>query len=139
MQTNIDITGATKNNIAQLAKGINAAYREMKDERMKINTWEWENEFDFTILGIIDLYTSYVCGYASQIATRGKVQNSQEAVNHLQQIQFFDKPYFVQWYFAPDNGYPKVKDYVHKLNYLRLSALEYLNLYQNGSDSNEFC
>lgn len=132
MPVNTKIIHGTQKSISNMSKNINTAYQETKEERIKINAWEWENNFDFTILGLIDLYTSYVCGYASQIAVKGNVRDAQEAVNHLQEIQFFNKPYFVNWFFAEDNEYVKVKEYVDKLNYLRLSALEYITLYNNG-------
>ena len=132
MSVNGEILKGTQKSISQMAKNINAAYQETKEERIKINAWEWENNFDFTILGLIELYTSYVCGYASQIAIKGHVQDTQEAITHLQKIQFFDKPYFVNWFFSEDNEYVKVKEYVNKLNYLRLSALEYIAFYNNS-------
>ena len=109
MQANIsslpgtETARAIQQSIAQLAKQINTAYRDMKEERRKINTWEWQNDFDFTILGVIELYTSDICGYASQIAYKGRVQNPREAEGHLRKIQFFSKPYFVKWYFDPNN------------------------------------
>jgi len=135
MQVNTETLHGTQKSISKMAKSINMAYQEMKEERIKINAWEWENHFDFTILGLIELYTSYICGYASQIAVKGSVRDAQEAATHLQKIQFFNKPYFVNWFFAPDNEHVKVKEYVDKLNYLRLSALEYITLYNNGSNS----
>ena len=142
MQANIssplgaEIAQATQQSIAQLAKQINRDYQDqdMKEERRKINAWEWQNDLDFTILGVIELYTSDICGYASQIAYKGRVQNPREAEGRLRQILFFSKPYFVKWYFDPNNEYVKVKQYVHTLNYLRLSALEYVSSYQNGSE-----
>lgn len=141
MQANIsspqspEIAQATQQSIAQLAKQINTAYQDMQEERRKINAWEWQNNLDFTILGVIELYTSDICGYASQIAYKGRVQNPREAEGHLRKIQFFSKPYFVKWYFDPNNKYLKVKEYVNTLNYLRLSALEYVSLYQNWYNS----
>lgn len=141
MQANIsslpgtETARAIQQSIAQLAKQINTAYRDMKEERRKINTWEWQNDFDFTILGVIELYTSDICGYASQIAYKGRVQNPREAEGHLRKIQFFSKPYFVKWYFDPNNEYVKVKEYVNTLNHLRLSALEYVSFYQNDSEA----
>lgn len=132
MQENLMLSSLAQGHIAQLADNINPVYQETWEERDQINDWEWENDFDFSILGLIDINTTYIAGYASQIATHGKVQNPQEATNELREIQFFDEPYFVNWYFLPDNPYGKVKSYVEFLDHLRLSALEYITLYQKG-------
>lgn len=119
-----------QNYIAQLAERINIDFQESEEERAKLNNWEWDNEPDFSILELIELYTPYVCGYAGQIASNGFIQKPKEAANHLQKIQFFDKSDFVNWYLSPDNQYTSIKTYVERLDYLRLSTLQYVTLYQ---------
>lgn len=131
MQEQVMLSSLVQRHIAQLADHINPTYQETWPEREKINDWEWENDLDFSILGLIDINTTYIAGYASQIATNGKVQNPENATNELREIQFFNEPYFVNWYFSPDNPHYKVKSYVELLDHLRLSALEYVTLYQN--------
>jgi hypothetical protein len=134
MQKNHDLSRMALCHITQLAEQLNFAYRETIPERKEINEWEWDNELDFSILGVIDLYTSYIDGYASQITTKGRVKEAQKAANHLQTIQFFDEAYFADWYFSPDNQYVKVKAYVEFLNHLRLCLLEYVTHHQNGAN-----
>ena len=136
MQEQVMLSSLAQRHIAQLANNINPAYQETSQEREQIDDWEWENELDFSILGLIEMNTTYIAGYASQIATHGKVQNPQKATNELRETQFFDEPYFADWYFSPDNPYCKVKSYVEFLDHLRLSALEYITLYQNGTMQN---
>lgn len=119
--------------ISRLAEQINCAYQETVAERKEINEWEWDNDLDFSILGVIDWYTTQLSGIGSQIADDGRVRHS--ALNDLRQIQFFDKPYFTDWYFSPDNKYHKVKTYVEFLDHLRLAALEYVTHHQNGASS----
>lgn len=121
-----------KKRIVQLAEQVSRQYQEMADEREKIHEWEWENDFDFTILGLIELYSSYVGGYASQIAMRGTVRNPTEAISYLQEKRFFDESYLVEWYFAPDNHYFKVKEYIEDVDYLRLLVIQYLRLSLDG-------
>ena len=133
MQEKVMLSSLAQRHIAQLADNINPAYQETWPERDQINDWEWENDLDFSILGLIDMNTTYIAGYASQIASHGKVQNPEQAINELREIQFFNEPYFVNWYFSPDNLYCKVKSYVELLDHLRLSALEYMTLYQDGA------
>jgi hypothetical protein len=115
---------AERKRITRLAEQLIRQYKETKDERSQIHAWEWENDFDFTILGLMDLYSSYVGGYASQIATRGTVQKGVEAIELLQEKRFFDEPYFVDWYFSPDNTYVKVKEYVEDVDHLRLLVIQ---------------
>ena len=122
-----------QSHIAQLAERVNATFLDTEEERVKLNDWEWENEPDFSILELVELYTPYVCGYAGQIASNGQVQKPQEAANHLQKIQFFDKPEFLNWYLSPDKEYMKLKTYIETLDYLRLSAVQYIQSYQNDS------
>ena len=131
MNRNSKECSAERKRITKLADRLISQYQEMKDERAQIHEWEWENDFDFTILGLMDLYSSYVGGYASQIATRDMIQKPIEALNLLQEKRFFDQPYFVDWYFAPDNHYVKVQEYVEDVEYLRLLIIQYIKLYQN--------
>ena len=128
---------AERTRITKLADTLISQYKEMKDERAQIHSWEWENDFDFTILGLMDLYSSYVGGYASQIATRGTVKKPNEALKLLQEKRFFYQPYFVDWYFSPNNNYIKVQEYVEDVEYLRLLIIQYIKLYQNDT-FNEF-
>jgi len=44
--------------ISRLAEQINCAYQETVAERQEINEWEWDNDLDFSILGVIEWYTT---------------------------------------------------------------------------------
>jgi hypothetical protein len=117
--------------IAVLDEQLITEYQQMRDERAQIHEWEWDNDFDFTILGLMELYSSYVEGYASQIATQGCVINPRGALKVLSESRLFDKQYFADWYFSADKKYVKVKKYIEGLDYLRMLAHEYISLYQN--------
>ena len=133
MQNNSYLSRMALSHITQLTNQLNYAYRDTIPERKEINEWEWDNDLDFSILGAIDLYTSYIDGYASQITTKGRVKEPQKTANHLRTIQFFDDPNFADWYFSPDNEYVKVKAYIEFLDHLRLCTLEYVTHHQNGA------
>jgi hypothetical protein len=122
-----------QSHIAQLAERVNTTFLETEEERVKLNDWEWERDPEFSILELIELYTPYVCGYAGQITSNGKVKTAREAATHLQNIQFFDKPEFLTWYLSPSEEYIKLKAYIETLDYLRLSTLQYIQSYQNNS------
>lgn len=128
-----------QSHIAQLAERVNSTFLETEEERVKLNNWEWENDPEFSILELVELYTPYVCGYAGQITSNGKVQTPQKAATHLQNIQFFDKPELLTWYLSSNQEYIKLKTYIDTLDYLRLSTLQYIESYQNspheGTDS----
>jgi hypothetical protein len=48
------------------------------------------------------------------------------AIAHLQTLRLFSIPAIAQFYFETDQHYPKLKEYVRRLDYLRLLVLEYL-------------
>lgn len=114
-----------------MAEKVIAEYKEMEEELSQLDEWEWENDFDFTILGLMELFSSYVGGYASQIATRGTVLEPEHALKFLETKYLFDQPYFVDWYFSHDNNYVKIKQYVNHLDHLRLMLIEYITRYQS--------
>ncbi|MGB0387544.1 MAG: hypothetical protein ACPGWR_22220 [Ardenticatenaceae bacterium] len=130
-----------KKRISQLADDLLIRYQDMQDERSQLHQWEWENDFDFTILGLIELCDSDVGGYASQIATKGSVINPKGALKVLSEIGLFNDPDFVAWYFSADkvriteNSYPKVKMYANLLDYLRMLVMDYVADYQLGVES----
>ena len=121
-----------KKRISQLADDLLIRYRDMQDERSQLHQWEWENDFDFTILGLIELCDSDVGGYASQIATKGSVINPKGALKVLSEICLFNDPDFVTWYFSAENSYAKVRMYANLLDYLRMLVMDYLAHYQRG-------
>ncbi len=123
-----------KKRIAQLADDLLIRYQNMRDERSQLHEWEWENEADFTILGLIELYDSDIGGYASQIATEGKVVNPIGAVNVLSERCLFNDDDFTTWYFSDENIYPKIKMYANLLDYLRMLALDYITRYLSDAE-----
>ena len=135
MNRNSKERSAERKRITKLADRLISQYQEMKDERAQIHEWEWENDFDFTIVGLMEVFSSYVGGYASQIATRGTVLEPEHALKLLESKYLFDQPYFVDWYFSPDNSYLKIKQYVNHLDHLRLMLIEYITRYQNRASS----
>jgi len=121
--------------MAHLAEQVIAEYKDSALERAEIDEWEWENEFDFTILGLMEIYSSYVGGYASQIATEGRVLEPQNAIKLLEKKRLFDESYFVEWYFSSGQKYVKVKKYANNFYYLRMLIIDYIQRYQNDINS----
>jgi hypothetical protein len=102
---------AERSRIAKLSEKLISQYKETKDERSQIHSWEWDNDFDLTILGLMDIYSSYSGGYASQIATRGTVQYPLLARELLQEKRFFDEPSGLKWFLKIGDWFLKIGDW----------------------------
>jgi hypothetical protein len=115
----------TKERIRLLSMQLDEMYKEMKAERSEIANWEEEQEF--SILGVIELFSTDIQGYAEQgiLNTLDALLNS-KSVNHLRQLNFFDIDYFAQWYFQNLEMYPQTQKYIEQLDHLRLLLVEYL-------------
>lgn len=122
----------TKNYINHLLKQLTIDYQNTKQERKEIASLSPASEEEFTILEEIELLTSDIRGYASQIQTRGWIENEQEAIERLQTMRVFDVPVIAQFYFTNDGDYTQIKAYIRMLDYLRLLILEYLRSYQGS-------
>ena len=122
----------TRNYINHLLKQLTVDYQNTKEERKEIASLPPASEEEFTILEEIELLTSDIRGYASQIQVRGWIENEQEAIERLQTMRVFDVPAIAQFYFTTDKDYTQMKAYIRMLDYLRLLILEYLRSYQGS-------
>ncbi|MGH8000191.1 MAG: hypothetical protein ACREPR_12345, partial [Brasilonema sp.] len=130
----LDISNSPKNAktikdyIVVLLKQLLLDYQQTRAERQKLELWEEPK--DFTILGVIEMFTTDIRGYASQVMNHDILENPQEIVENLQKLQIFNISYVAEWYFTAEDSYPLIKHYIEKLNYLRLLIIEYIMLYQ---------
>jgi hypothetical protein len=127
----------TRNYINHLLKQLTVDYQNTKQERKEIASLSQASEEDFTVLEEIELLTSDIRGYASQIQARGWIENEQEAIERLQTMRVFDVPAIAQFYFATDGDYQHMKAYIRMLDYLRLLILEYLHSYQSSQQESD--
>lgn len=121
-------SNASKVYINKILNQLKIDYKNTREERRKLV--DWEEAKDFSILGEIEIITDNIRGYASQLTTNGNIENPQESIEKLKQIQIFNISDFAEWYFMPENEYPQLKNYIEKLNYLRLLIIEYISQYQ---------
>ncbi|HEY9847875.1 MAG TPA: hypothetical protein V6D28_00325 [Leptolyngbyaceae cyanobacterium] len=119
-----DNAKAAKEYIDRVAKQLLTDYQHTKEERHKIALWEESQEF--SILGVIEIFTTDIRGYAAQVIVKDNLENSQEILENLQKLKIFDVSYFTEWYFSHDSDYPQLKRYAETLNYLRLLIIEYI-------------
>ena len=121
----------TINYIAHLLQQLNIDYKNTKEERKKLASLSPNSDEEFTVLEEIELLTVDIRGYASQIQAQGRIENEQQAIEHLHSLQVFDVPAIAQFYFVTNGDYGQIKAYIRMLDYLRLLILEYLRSYQN--------
>ena len=119
-----DNAKAAKEYIDRIAKQLLTDYQHTKEERHKIALWEESQEF--TILGVIEMFTTDIRGYVAQVIASDNLENPQEVMEKLHKLKIFDVPYFTEWYFSNESDYPQIKRYVETLNYLRLLVIEYI-------------
>lgn len=86
--------------ITHLLEQLTVDYKNTKQERQEIASLSPASEEEFTILEEIDLLTSDIRSYASQIQARGWIENEQEAIERLQMMRVFDVPAIAQFYFT---------------------------------------
>jgi hypothetical protein len=125
-------TETARNYITHLLEQLTVDYKNTQEERKEIASLSPASEEEFTILEEIELLTSDIRGYDSQIQARGWIENEQEAIERLQTMRVFDVPAIAQFYFATDGDYQYMKAYIRMLDYLRLLILEYLRSYQSS-------
>ncbi|AUT04205.1 hypothetical protein CLI64_03905 [Nostoc sp. CENA543] len=116
----------TKNYIIQLLAQLTIDYQNSKLERQAIAHQLPVSETEFTLLEEIELLTTDIRGYGSQIKARGYIENPQQAIEQLKQKRVFDVPSISQLYLHNSHEYENIKSYLRMLDYLRLLILEYL-------------
>ena len=117
------IQAADRLYIELLSGQLDALYLAMKPERLSLALWEETEEF--SILGVIELFSTEIQGYAAQVQME-QVQGSAAGVAHLRQLNIFGVDYFADWYFNYLNGeYPQLEQYIERLDHLRLLLAEY--------------
>jgi hypothetical protein len=116
--------------VAQLLAQATDDYATLRPELKQIAEQYPGSEDEFSFLEEFELWISDICGYAQQIEATGRVRQGDEAIAHLQQLQFSANPMFVRLYAEAREQYPKVGAYLQSLDYLRLLSLEYLQMQQ---------
>jgi putative N-acetylmannosamine-6-phosphate epimerase len=112
--------------ITHLLEQLTEDYQRTKAERQQIYTLVISDEDEFTVLEELELLTTTLRGYASQIQFRGWIENEAEAIEQLQAMYVLDVSAIAQFYFTTPGQYEQVKAYIRMLDYLRLLMLDYL-------------
>lgn len=112
--------------ISNLLTQMTDDYQQAQPERRELAAALATTDKAFSVLEELELLTSDIRGYASQMQVRGWIENEPAVIAHLQLLRLFSIPAITQFYFETDQHYPKLKEYVRRLDYLRLLLLEYL-------------
>ncbi len=111
--------------ICLLSEQLDLLYQTAREERSTIAIWEEDQEF--SILGVVELFSAEIQGYAEQVKLGQFVEPIAPGINHLRQLNVFGINYFAQWYFENWKQYPQTKQYIEQLDHLRLAILECFN------------
>ena len=111
--------------IQVLSEQLNQIYQAMKVEQQTIAHWEEEQEF--SILGVMELFSSDIQGYVEQLLSDHPGNSLDDrTILHLRQLDAFSVNYFADWYFANLETYPQTQQYIEQLDHLRLLLIECL-------------
>ncbi len=114
--------------VTQLLTRVTNEYVALKPELKQVAEQYPGSDDEFSFLEELELWIANICGYAQQIQSTGSVRRGDEAIAQLQRLQFSTNPIFVRFYADGREQYPKVGAYLQSLDYLRLLALEYLQM-----------
>ena len=113
--------------LAQLLILRNHQYRETKEERRQLFEDEIEEEQEFPVWAELELLSSDVVGYASQIVEKGQVSSPQQALEVLNRYYILDKRKLIDWYLTTnETTCPNMKQFLITLDYIRLITVEYI-------------
>jgi hypothetical protein len=115
--------------ISDLFAQMTTDYQQTRAERREVAAAFPPSDEAFSAIEELELLTSDLRGYASQIQVRDSIENPAAAIDRLQTMRIFSIPSIAQFYFDHSRDYPKLTEYVRQLDYIRLLLLEYLQSY----------
>jgi hypothetical protein len=124
----IDFQFNQRKHMTQLVNQLQADYSNLKGEMKQIAKDLPASNEEFSFLEEFELLIIGISGYARQIESSGNVKHLENAIAQLQQFQVFTNPGITAIYPTCADQYPKVLAYLQQLNYLRLLAIEYLQI-----------
>ena len=86
------------------------------------------NNHEFSILEEIDLLTTDLRGYASQIKINQQIKNPDEALTKLRNLRMLANPSLAELYFIKNKQFPLIYQYLQKLDYFKLLIIDWLML-----------
>jgi len=86
------------------------------------------SDHEFSILEEIDLLTTELRGYASQINVNQQIKNPDQTLTKLRNLRILSNPSLAELYFIKNEQFPLIHQYLQKLDYLKLLIIDWLML-----------
>ena len=86
------------------------------------------SDHEFSILEEIDLLTTELRGYASQINVNQQIKNPDQTLTKLRNLRILANPSLAELYFIKNEQFPFIHQYLQKLDYLKLLIIDWLML-----------
>jgi hypothetical protein len=86
------------------------------------------SDHEFSILEEIDLLTTELRGYASQINVNQQIKNPDQTFIKLRNLRILANPSLAELYFIKNEQFPLIHQYLQKLDYLKLLIIDWLML-----------
>ena len=86
------------------------------------------NDQTLSILEEVDLLTTDLRGYASQISINQEIQNPDQALTRVRSMRLLENPSLAELYFTKNKQFPIIYQYLQKLDYLKLLLIDWLTL-----------
>ena len=86
------------------------------------------SDHEFSILEEIDLLTTELRGYASQINVNHQIKNPDQTLTKLRNLRILANPSLAELYFIKNEQFPLIHQYLQKLDYLKLLIIDWLML-----------
>jgi hypothetical protein len=131
----IEDTIQLKRCIKDLLVQMTTDYQQTQSERREVAVAFPATDENFSIIEELELITTDLRGYASQLQFRDWIEDSATAIDRLQSLRLFSIPHIAQFYFENSQDYPKLKEYMRQLDYIRLLLLEYLQSDRQTEDT----
>ena len=119
-------TKQLKRCIKDLLVQMTTDYQQTQLERREVAAAFPLSDENFSVIEELELITTDLRGYASQLQFRDWIEDSATAIDRLQTLRLFSIPHIAQFYFEHSQDYPKLKEYMRQLDYIRLLLLEYV-------------
>lgn len=113
--------------ITDLLSQLTQEYQQLlkQDQNLLLATFP-PNEQTLSILEEIDLITTDLRGYASQMAINQTIQSPEQALKNLRSLQILENPSLAELYFTQNEKFPLTYQYLQKLDYLKLLLIDWL-------------
>ncbi|UXE59029.1 MAG: hypothetical protein KA717_24115 [Woronichinia naegeliana WA131] len=115
--------------IIDLLNQLTQDYQQLlqQDKTLLLETFP-PNDQTLSILEEIDLLTTDLRGYASQISINQQIQNPDQALTILRSMCLLENQFLAELYFTKNKQFPLFYQYLQKLDYLKLLLIDWLIL-----------